>query len=67
MPTMLESLGTATANRSSRLVGSLVHNNSPTTATHTSLYLWYPLITDSIENEKFSLTSLMVPAHVLAH
>ena len=62
---MLESLVTATANRSSQLVGSLVHNiNSPTTATHTSLYSWYPLITDSIENNTFSL---MVPARVLTH
>ena len=51
--TMLESLTIATANRSSQLVGSLLHDNSsPTTATQISLYnyLWYPLTTASTEN-----------------
>ena len=38
---------TATANRSSLLVGSLLRDNSsPTTAAHVSLYSWYPCITD---------------------
>ena len=40
----------ATANRSSQLIGSLLHDNSsPTTATQISLYLWYPLTTASTE------------------
>ena len=49
--TTFESLTTATANQSSRLVGSLLHDNSPTTASQISLYLWYPLTTASTEND----------------